>query len=204
MSTDDTYNTIASRSSGQFRDRGSRFIAIAFPINDEESIKSILTGLRKEYHDASHHCFAWVLGHDKSSFRMNDDGEPAGSAGRPIYGQILSKDLTNVLIVVIRYFGGTKLGIPGLINAYRTASAIALGNTTVIIKTIHNVYEIIYEYQVMNDVMKILKEEHAEQIETSIELTCHIVFSVRKNNAIKVFEKLSKINNLQIRFLHTR
>ncbi|MCX6233851.1 MAG: YigZ family protein [Bacteroidetes bacterium] len=204
MPANDTYRTIASSSSGQYRDRGSRFIALAYPVEDEESIKQILMGLRKEYHDALHHCYAWVLGADKSSYRLNDDGEPSGSAGRPIYGQMVSNDLTNVLIVVVRYFGGTKLGIPGLINAYRTAAREALDQAIMVTKTVKDFIEINFDYQAMNDVMKIMKEENIEQIETAFDLRCRIIFTVRKLQAHRVCERLSKINNLKFNYLKSQ
>jgi len=204
MAIDDTYITLSSPSAGQYRDRGSRFIALAYPVTDEESVKTILAQLRREYHDATHHCYAWILGHDKSLFRMNDGGEPAGSAGRPIFGQIQSRGLTDILVVVIRYFGGTKLGIPGLINAYRSATADALSHAGIITKIIHDVYEIMYDYPAMNEVMKIMKEEHTEVRETHFEMTCRMVFAVRKNNSGRVTEKLSRIRNLRLHFLSTQ
>ncbi len=122
----DEYKTIEGLAQGQFRDKGSRFLAFAIPVNNEKEVKTQLESLRKQYYDATHHCYAWMLGFDKSAYRVNDDGEPSGTAGRPIYGQILSHDLTNILIVVIRYYGGTKLGVPGLINAYKMAAIEAL------------------------------------------------------------------------------
>jgi uncharacterized YigZ family protein len=204
MPSEDTYRTIASASTGQFRDRGSRFIALAYPVEDEETIKQILLRLRKEYHDASHHCYAWVLGADKTSYRLNDDGEPSGSAGQPIYRQLVSNDLTNVLIVVVRYFGGTKLGIPGLINAYRTAAGEALNQAIMVTKTVKDLIEINFDYQAMNDVMKIMKEEDIEQIETAFDLHCRIIFTVRKLVAHRVCERLSKINNLKFNYLKSQ
>ena len=203
MLFEDTYKTISSESEGLFKDRGSKFIAKAYPVSSEAEIKEIQKKLRKEYYDARHHCFAYILGHDKSAYRVNDDGEPSGSSGKPIYGQLLSNDLTNVFVVVIRYFGGTKLGIPGLINAYRTATKDALKNAKIITKTVNEVYEIQYQYDVMNDVMKIMKEDDLEQIETKFDLSCKIVFSVRKSNSNKVYEKLAKIKDLKIKFLKT-
>lgn len=128
MLFEDTYKTIASPSEGVFKDRGSKFIAKAFPVKTEDDIKIHLETLRKDYYDARHHCYAYQLGFDKSAYRINDDGEPSGTAGKPIFGQINSHDLTNILIVVIRYFGGTKLGVSGLINAYRTASKESISN----------------------------------------------------------------------------
>ncbi|MDL2242882.1 YigZ family protein, partial [Bacteroidales bacterium OttesenSCG-928-K03] len=131
----DTYKTLAKKSEGYFRDKGSKFIAFAYPINSEEEVKEILNELKKQYYDARHHCYAYRLGVDKDEkYRINEDGEPPGSAAKPIFGQILSYDLTNILIVVIRYFGGTKLGIPGLINAYKTVSKETIANNEIIEK----------------------------------------------------------------------
>ena len=144
---EDTYYTISAPSEGLFKDRGSRFIALAYPVTTEKEIKEIQVSLRKKYHDARHHCYAYRLGYDKSVYRVNDDGEPSGTAGKPIFGQIQSKDLTNIFIVVIRYFGGTLLGVSGLINAYRSAAADAIEHAQIIQKTIMDLYEISFEYQ---------------------------------------------------------
>ena len=139
MLFDDSYKTIVNHSEGFFKDRGSKFISHAYPVKTEEDVKGILAQLRKDYYDARHHCYSYILNPDKSAFRINDDGEPSGSAGKPIHGQLLSYDLTNILVVVIRYFGGTKLGIPGLINAYREATRDALNQTEIIKKTLTNI-----------------------------------------------------------------
>ena len=203
MLFDDTYKTIAAKSEGYFKDRGSKFYAFAYPVITEQGIKDILKDLRKEYYDARHHCFAYILGCDKSVYRVNDDGEPSGTAGKPIYGQLLSNDLTNILVVVIRYFGGTKLGIPGLINAYRTAAKNAIKNAAIITKTLSDVYEITYDYNVMNKVMKILKDEKLQQLTHDFQMRCKITFSVRKKNTNKIYEKFQKINNLKIKYLRT-
>ncbi|MCD6112679.1 MAG: YigZ family protein [Bacteroidales bacterium] len=203
MLFEDTYKTIEKRTQGYFKDRGSKFYAFAYPVTTEEEIKTILQELRKEYHDARHHCYAYILGFDKSAYRMNDDGEPSGTSGKPIYGQLLSHDLTNTLVVVIRYFGGTKLGIPGLINAYKTATKDALSKNNIITKTVNDVYEIHFEYTDMNNVMKIIKEEKIALISNDYQMDCKIVFSVRKNNTNRVYEKFKKIKGLKIKFLHT-
>ncbi len=203
MLFEDTYKTIKSPAEGLFKDRGSKFIAKAYPVSTEAEIKELLQELRKEYYDARHHCYAYIIGADKSAYRVNDDGEPSGSSGKPIHGQLLSHDLTNTLVVVIRYFGGTKLGIPGLINAYRTATKDALQNAEIITKTVNDVYEIEYDYPVMNDVMKIMKDDNLKQMETEFELKCRIVFSVRKGDSNQIYEKLTKIQELKIKFLRT-
>lgn len=203
MLFEDTYKTIDRRTDGYFKDRGSKFYAFAYPVTTEEEIKIILQDLRKKHHDARHHCYAYILGFDKSAYRVNDDGEPSGTSGKPIYGQLLSHDLTNTLVVVIRYFGGTKLGIPGLINAYKTATKDALSKNNIITKTVNDVYEIHFEYIDMNNVMKIIKEEKIALISNDYQMDCKIVFSVRKNNTNRVYEKFKKIRKLKIKFLRT-
>ena len=132
----DEYKTIAEPSQGSFRDKGSKFLAFAFPAASEQEVKQHLEALRKQYYDATHHCYAYVLGFDKSAYRFNDDGEPSGTAGRPIYGQLLSADLTNTLMVVVRYYGGTNLGVPGLIHAYKTAALEAINHATILNKIV--------------------------------------------------------------------
>lgn len=201
MLFEDTYKTINKQSVGVFKDRGSKFIAIAIPVISENDIKDKLETIRKKYYDATHHCYAYQLGFDKSAYRINDDGEPSGTAGKPIFGQILSNDLTNILIVVIRYYGGTKLGVPGLINAYKTSAAIALENSKIITKIVKEIYKIEYDYLSMNNVMKIIKEEKLEQLENVFNLKCKIVFAVRKNNSKKVYEKLKNVNGLSISYM---
>jgi len=203
MLFEDIYKTIKTQSTGIFKDRGSKFIALAIPVISENETKEKLEVIRKKYYDATHHCYAYQLGFDKSAYRINDDGEPSGTAGKPIFGQILSNDLTNILIVVIRYYGGTKLGVPGLINAYKTSAAIALENSEIITKIIKEIYEIEYDYLAMNNVMKIIKEEKLEQLENVFDLKCKIIFSVRKNNSKKVYKSLKNINGLSIRYIHT-
>jgi uncharacterized YigZ family protein len=159
----DSYKTIEREASGLFRDRGSKFIAFAIPVSDQEEIKVRLEALKKEYHDARHHCYAWVLTPDRQAWRVNDDGEPSGTAGRPILGQINSHELTNILVVVIRYFGGTLLGVSGLINAYRNAAADAINNAAIVERHLSENWLITFPYEAMNDVMKILKEEGCSQ-----------------------------------------
>ena len=197
----DEYKTIAQPAQGSFRDKGSRFMAFAYPATSEQEVKQHLDELRKQYYDATHHCYAYVLGFDKSAFRFNDDGEPAGTAGRPIYGQILSNDLTNILIVIIRYYGGTNLGIPGLIHAYKTAAAEALGNATIVTKIVKEVYQIEYPYEVMNDVMKIIKDEILEVINNEFGMKCVIRLAIRHSDVERVTGKFSKINPLIINYL---
>ncbi len=201
MQNKDTYKTIRNESSGLYKDKGSKFISFAFPVTDEQGINEILSRLKKDYHDARHHCFAWVLGSKKDSYKINDDGEPSGTAGKPIYGQILSNDLCNILIVVVRYFGGTKLGIRGLINAYKGATIDALQNNTFITKTIRDYYRIHFEYTAMNDVMQIMKEHDLPQYNHDFDLKCKMDFSARQNLAGEIVSKLEKIRDLRLEFL---
>jgi len=203
MLFEDTYKEISAPSVGFFKDRGSKFFAFAFPVWNEEDIKMHLEELRKKYYDARHHCYAWILNPDKSAYRMNDDGEPSSSAGRPIHGQLQSFDLTNTLVVVIRYFGGTKLGIPGLINAYKTATKDALSNAKVIEKKIQDVYQVHFTYPDMNIVMKILKDEELYQFDQDFGVDCKLKFSVRKNDSDRLFEMFRKIHTLKIKYIKT-
>ena len=158
MEIKDTYRSIARRSEGLFKDNGSRFIAMAYPVETEEEVKEIVSSIRKEYHDARHHCYAYRLGLDGGLFRANDDGEPSGSAGRPILGQIDSLALSDVLVVVVRYFGGIKLGIPGLIRAYKTSTSDALHNNEIVEKVAGKQYLLRFDYLSMNAVKKVLKD----------------------------------------------
>lgn len=201
MLFEDTYLTIAQPSEGLFKDKGSKFIAYAYPVTSEEEIKKYLADLRKEHFSARHHCYAFRLGADKQAFRANDDGEPKYSAGKPIFGQIQSKDLTNILIVVVRYFGGTLLGVSGLINAYKQAAADALEHAVIIEKTVNELYEAAFDYLQLNEVMKLLKDEELEQVSHNFDLNCKLVFAVRKNNSARIRELFSKISNLELKFL---
>lgn len=194
----DTYKTISSPSEGFFKDRGSKFISRAFPVTNEEEVKSILSDLRQEYHDARHHCYAYIIGSDKSAYRINDDGEPSGTAGKPIYGQLLSYDLTNILVVVIRYFGGTKLGIPGLINAYREATKDALNQANIKEKLVTETLFITYDYPLMDVVMRFIKEKNLEIVSTKFELNCQIELKVRKSEAAMVEESFRNIYGVKL------
>ena len=191
MAEFDTYRTIKQRSEGVFSDRGSKFLAFAFPVYTRDEIKKTLDELRKEYHGARHLCYAYRLGAAKEIFRANDDGEPSGSAGNPILGQIRSKDLSNVLIVVVRYFGGTLLGVGGLINAYRTAAANAIQDATIISATEQDLIEINFPYVMMNKIMKIIRDEGMKiQVQDFTE-TCKIKASIRKSHTDQVLGILS-------------
>lgn len=200
---EDIYHSIASRSEGLYKAKGSKFIAIAFPVKTEAEVKERLQEIRKAYHDARHHCYAYRLGFDKSSHRYNDDGEPSGTAGRPIFGQIQSKDLTNILIIVVRYFGGTKLGVSGLITAYKTAAHEAIKQARILSLTVNDVYEVCFEYPLMNEVMRIVKDEQLIVIEQDFQISCKLSFKVRKKESNRVYDKFRKLHGIKIRYLKT-
>ncbi len=200
----DEYQTLASNSQGFFKDRGSKFFAHAFPVSQEEEIKEILKDLRKEFHDARHHCYAYRLGAGKLIYRANDDGEPSSSAGKPILGQILSYDLTDILIVVIRYFGGTLLGVPGLINAYRSAAKDAIENGEIIIKTVNDILLVRFDYLEMNNVMRIIKEEQPKMIHQAYDLECLIHLEVRRSHTSRLVKKLKKIDKAEVKVIETK
>jgi len=175
----DAYRSIAARSEGLFKDNGSRFIALAYPVETEEEVREIVASLKKEYHDARHHCYAYRLGYKGDRFRANDDGEPSGSAGRPILGQIDSMGLSDVLVVVVRYFGGIKLGIPGLIRAYKTSTADALGQAEIIEKVAGKRFRLTFDYLSMNRVMKVLKDLGLTPVGQDFGLQCSLEVRVR-------------------------
>jgi uncharacterized YigZ family protein len=200
----DIYKTIKVAAEGVFRDRGSRFLAYTFPVAEPEEVKPILDKLRKEHHDARHHCFAYMIGNERSMFRSSDDGEPSGTGGRPILGQINSYGLTNILIVVVRYFGGTLLGVSGLINAYRSAAESAIQNSEIIECTMKEYYEIKYPYDSMNAVMKILKEEEIRQSEQNFDTICSIKISMRASAKEKVLKRLERVDKLEYRYIETK
>jgi len=192
----DSYNTIEKESEGVFKDRGSKFIARAFPVETEEQIKEILTVLRKEYYDARHHCYAYRINPEDEQFRSNDDGEPSGTAGKPILNQLLSKELMNILVVVIRYFGGTKLGVSGLIHAYKTATLDAIENSTTVNRFIFRQVVIRFEYPMMNSVMKLVKEEEVEMLEQNFDLNCVIKIQIKKSALEKIIFKLGDMRDI--------
>ncbi len=194
----DTYRTIKEPVEGLFKDRGSRFIARAFPVRREEEVKEILSKLRREYHDARHHCYAYILGPSKSAYRINDDGEPSGTAGKPIHGQLLSRDLTDIIVVVIRYFGGVKLGIPGLINAYREATKDALDKAVIVEKLVTDKLIIEYDYPLMDVVMRFLKEKNIEIINTKFELNCRVEIAVRRSETEQVTNSLGAVHGVVV------
>lgn len=193
---EDVYKTIKEPAEGLYKEKGSRFIALAYPVENEDEIKTIVACLKEQYYDARHHCFAWRLGVAKTCFRVNDDGEPSSTAGKPILGQIQSQDLTNILIVVVRYFGGTKLGVSGLINAYREAATDVLRNAVVIEKTVDERLRIRFSYLVMNDIMKIVKEEVPEILERHFELECEMLLSIRQKDMPVLRSRLAQIESV--------
>ncbi|MDB5152846.1 MAG: YigZ family protein [Mucilaginibacter sp.] len=200
MLFEDTYLTIEKASEGTFRDRGSKFMAHAYPITTEQDIKSIVADLKKENPKANHHCWAMRWSTDRSVFRLNDDGEPSGTAGRPILNTLLSRNLTNIAVVVVRYFGGTLLGVPGLIHAYRTATELALNEAVIIEKTVNDVYTIAFDYLQMNDVMRIIKEDGLEILEEQFDNTCAIKVSIRKMQVNQALSKLQKLSSLKVKY----
>ena len=199
MLNKDTYKTITSPSEEVvFKDRGSKFLGYVFPLQNEEEVKEIVEKLKKVHHKARHWCFAWKLGFDSFQFRVHDDGEPNNSAGQPIYGQINSKEVTNVLVVVVRYFGGTKLGVGGLVNAYKTAAQLALEASKIKIKTINSHYKLVFDYPVMNKVMRIIKENNVSITTQNMELKCELKISIRKREAVKVKMALDELREVLI------
>ncbi len=199
---EDLYKTIEKPSEETlFKDRNSKFFGYIFPITSEDDIKAALQLLKKKHHSARHFCYAWQLGTESIRFRSNDDGEPSNSAGMPIYGQIQSFDLTNVLIVSVRYFGGTKLGVGGLINAYRSSAKLAIEASEIIEKTIDIHYKLVFGYDLMNKVMKVIKENRLSIRSQKLEINCEFVISVRKSEATKILEIFNSIYRLEIRQL---
>lgn len=195
---EDTFKTIEKPSEGLFKDKGSRFISYAFPVNSEEEIRGIVQSIRKEHHSARHHCYAWRLGADKLNFRANDDGEPSSTAGKPILGQIQSFDLTNILIIVVRYFGGTLLGVSGLINAYRTAALDAINQAEIVEKLVEKWLLVEFDYRAMNEVMKIFKDEKLSQINPQFDLKCSIQTPVRLSESARIEENLRMIDSVEV------
>ena len=194
----DTYASIAGRSDGLFKDNGSRFIAQAYPVESEEEVKEIVGSLKKEYHDARHHCFAYRIGLDGSRWRANDDGEPSGSAGRPILGQIDAAGLSDILVVVIRYFGGIKLGIPGLIRAYKTSTSDALAQATVVEKVAGKDYRLTFPYLSMNAVMKVVKDMSLPQKDQFFAERCSMLLRVRLSQEAAFLDRVSNIEGIDV------
>jgi len=199
---DDLYKTITKPSiETLFKDRNSKFYGYAFPVTEEASVKDFLEFLRKKHHTARHFCYAWQLGTESVRFRANDDGEPSNSAGMPIYGQIQSFDLTNILVVSVRYFGGTKLGVGGLINAYRASARLTLESSAIEEKTIDDSFQLNFQYDLMSKVLRILKENSITITHQMLEMDCEMIIAVRKSHTqkvVKIFETLYKVEIKQL------
>jgi uncharacterized YigZ family protein len=190
---EDVYKTIAKPAEGSYSEKRSKFLAYAFPVQNEQEVKQRLTEIQKKHWDARHHCYAYILGPHKDAYRLNDNGEPSGTAGRPIYGQLLSKDLTNTLVIVVRYFGGIKLGVSGLQNAYKVAAKEALDAAVIEERTIQEQYRVTFEYVKMNDIMQILKDPEIQVIDRQSDMRCTYTISVRQRDADRITEALRKV-----------
>ena len=200
METNDIYKTIALNSeSVLFKEKNSKFFGYAFHVLNEDDVKRYLEQVKKEHHAARHWCYAYQIGTEKKVFRVNDDGEPTNSAGMPIYGQIQSFNLTNVLVIVVRYFGGVKLGVGGLIQAYKTTALLTLESCKIIKKTINDTFTIAFEYKDMNKVMRVIKEKQLHILNQELELSCKIIISVRKKSANTIFEIFDNIFGVSIK-----
>ena len=194
----DSYKSIAAESRGLFKDNGSRFIAHAYPVETEDEVKEIVAALKKEYYDARHHVYAYRLGYLGDKFRANDDGEPSGSSGRPVLGQIDSNELSDILVVVVRYFGGIKLGIPGLIRAYKTATADAIANAEIVEKIASKMYRVHFGYMSMNSVMKVFKDMGLEQKNQQFDMECSMDTSVRLSQVDTFLERISDVEGCNV------
>ncbi len=199
MSDINKYTTITAPSTGDFRDRGSKFLSYAYPVTTPEDVKKHLLILKKEHPKAVHHCYAYRIGTDGTQYRANDDGEPSGSAGKPILGQIDSLGLTNVLVVVVRYFGGTLLGVPGLINAYKTATQLALEQAPTTQKWIEQQYGISFDYPVMGEVLYLIKQAEATIYKQDLQLFCVIQVGIPKHHCEQYVQKLSEIRGVTVK-----
>jgi uncharacterized YigZ family protein len=198
----DFYKTITKGADGLYKEKGSKFIAKAFHVETEEQIKLAMESVKKEYHDARHHCYAYRINPENEQFRSSDDGEPSGTAGKPILNQMLSFELFNVLVVVVRYFGGTKLGVSGLINAYKSAASEAIQDSEIKTRYLYRDLSLHFEYPLMNNVMRVIKEEKLLVIDRKQELSCIFKIKIKKNDLEKVRNRLSKIRGLQLKELN--
>jgi uncharacterized YigZ family protein len=195
---DDAYLTITSPCEGLYKEKGSKFFAFAFPVFSKEQVKPIIDDLRKKHHDARHVCFAYIINPLNPETRSNDDGEPSGTAGRPILGALMSKNVVNVLMVVVRYFGGTKLGTSGLINAYKTASLDAFENGEIVERNLEATFTISFGYFIMNDVMKVIKEDNPTILSQNFDNECQMQLQIRLNDYDRIKAKLEKLEGLRI------
>ena len=188
----DSYRTVAAEAEAACRERSSKFLSWIYPVRSEEEIRERLDALRKKYYDATHHCYAWRLGPRGEAFRANDDGEPSGTAGKPILGQLLSNDITDCLVVVVRYFGGTKLGVPGLIAAYKESAAEAIAAAEIVERTVDRTVELDFPYVAMNDIMRVVKEEQPKVVSQTFDNLCSMRLTIRESRAEVLIEKLKK------------
>lgn len=195
---DDEYKTIAAPVQAALRERSSKFLAYAYPVASEEEAKGYLDVLRKKHYDATHCCYAWRFGPKGEAWRANDDGEPNGTAGRPILGQMLSVEVTDCMIVVVRYFGGTKLGVPGLIAAYKDAATEALSASEIVVRTVDAAFEIEFRYEALNDVMRVVKEMEPKVEAQNFDNECRMSLSIRQGRATELTGRLEKIEGLKI------
>jgi uncharacterized YigZ family protein len=198
----DIYHTIEKESTGYFKDKGSKFYSYAYPLTNEDQVKDIVAALKKEHHSARHHCYAWRLGTEDIRSRANDDGEPSSTAGKPILGQLQSFELTNILIVVVRYFGGTLLGVSGLINAYKNATIEVLNNAEIKTKQMESTFELSFEYPMLNHVMHTLKQELIGVEKTDFQESCKLTFAIRKSEEERVFKLFDEIFGVDIKPLN--
>ena len=194
----DTYKTITDVSEGLYTEKRSKFIAVALPVKTVEEIKEHLEVYQKKYYDARHVCYAYMLGHERKDFRANDNGEPSGTAGKPILGQINSNELTDILVIVVRYFGGIKLGTSGLIVAYKAAAAEAIAAATILEKTVDDEVTVLFEYPFMNDVMRIVKEEEPEIIDQLYDMDCRMTLRIRRSCMPRLRERLLKVETARL------
>jgi uncharacterized YigZ family protein len=199
MAEQDFYYTIEKTATTEFKDRGSKFIAYACPVKSVEEFKEKLNDIKKEHPKATHHCFAYRIGLDGNTHRVSDDGEPSGTAGRPILGQIDSRELINVLVVVVRYFGGTLLGVPGLINAYKSAAALALQMTPLVQKQVEKEFFVQFDYTQINDVMTLVKQYNCRVLQQEMQLFCNMRLGIPKNRVEEVSYKLKELRNVEIK-----
>ena len=198
MMTADTYRTIAAPAEGTYTEKRSKFIAIALPVRTVDEVKAWLDVYQKKYYDARHVCYAYMLGPERKDFRANDNGEPSGTAGKPILGQINSNELTDILVIVVRYFGGIKLGTSGLIVAYRTTAAEAIGAATVVVKTVDEEVTVLFEYPMMNDVMRIVKEEGPAIVSQGYDTDCSMTLRIRRSLMPRLRQRLEKVETLRM------
>lgn len=194
----DTYRTLSSPSEGLYKEKGSKFLAFAYPVRTAEEVKEHLERLRRDYFDARHHCYAYILGPHKDAFRAVDDGEPSGTGGRPIHGQLLSFDLTDTLVVVVRYFGGILLGASGLASAYKAAARDALEHAAIIEKTINLRYRLSFRYETMNDVMRILKEFDLKPLDPHYDIECSLSVEVRQSESVRFYDSVASLRTVAI------